>query len=253
MPQLFADVFISVDGSASGTRSPGYFGFGGPELQRWIDAEQDRGRLDVMGRKTYQTLAALPHEHRDGSWRAMVNRPALVFSRTLTRADWPGVELCPRDAVTEVRRRKDGAGPDLRTVGSFSLVKQLLHAGLVDHLRLMLFPLVITQTGQQHLLQDVGDFQMTLNGHTVLDQRIILLDYRPALHCLIPHPPAGPLAGHWPAALLVPKVGPRPQTNAPVPCCASPPPHRAHPGTVRDPPRLGGRRAGPLSTNRTGA
>jgi dihydrofolate reductase len=179
MPELFADVFISVDGSASGARSPGYFGFHGPQLQRWIDEEQARQRLDVMGRKTYQTLATLPHEHQDESWRRMVTRPATVFSRTLTHADWPGVELCSSDAVTEMRRRKEGAGPDLRTVGSLSLVRQFLRAGLVDHLRLMIFPLVIGETGQQPIFQDVGDFQLRLHAQTVLDERIVLLDYRP--------------------------------------------------------------------------
>jgi hypothetical protein len=33
MPKLLADLFVSVDGRTSGTRSPGYFG---PDLDRWI-------------------------------------------------------------------------------------------------------------------------------------------------------------------------------------------------------------------------
>ena len=37
MPELFADMFVSVDGSAFGTRSPGYFGYYGPDLERWIN------------------------------------------------------------------------------------------------------------------------------------------------------------------------------------------------------------------------
>lgn len=179
MSQLFADVFVSVDGSAFGTRSPGYFGFHGPQLQRWIEEEQERQRLDVMGRTTYETLAGLPHEHRDESWRRMVTRPAIVFSRTITKTDWPGVELCSHEVVTEVRRRKEGAGPDLRTVGSLSLVRQLLRAELIDHLRLMVFPLVLCETGQQPVFQDVGDFQLGLNHQEVLDERIVLLDYTP--------------------------------------------------------------------------
>ena len=36
MAELFAHVFISVDGSAFGTRSPGYFGYYGPDLERWV-------------------------------------------------------------------------------------------------------------------------------------------------------------------------------------------------------------------------
>ena len=36
MSELIADLFISVDGCAKGSRSPAYFGFGGPDLDRWI-------------------------------------------------------------------------------------------------------------------------------------------------------------------------------------------------------------------------
>jgi dihydrofolate reductase len=179
MPELFADMFISVDGSASGTRSPGYFGYFGPDLERWIGDEQRRPHRDVMGRKTYVTLAELPEEHRDASWEQMTKQPTIVFSRTLSHTDWPGVELCRDSAVDEVRRLKETGDSDLRTVGSLSLVQQFLTAGLVDHLRLMIFPVVLGETGEQPLFEQVGDFELHLLGQTVLDDRIVLLDYRP--------------------------------------------------------------------------
>jgi dihydrofolate reductase len=179
VPELFADVFVSLDGSSLGTRSPGYFGYSGPDLERWIAEEQSRPRLDVMGRKTYQALAELPLEHRDEAWERMSTRPALVFSRTLDHADWPGVELCAVDAVEEVRHRRSTGTTDLRTIGSLSLVQQFLNAGVVDHLRLMVFPLVLGETGQRPVFEQVGDFEVHLQEQTVLDGRIVLLDYRP--------------------------------------------------------------------------
>jgi dihydrofolate reductase len=179
MPELFADMFISVDGSALGSRSPGYFGYFGPDLERWINTEQARPHHDIMGRKTYQALAELPEEHRDASWEVMTTQPTIVFSRTLTQTDWPGVELSGEAAIDEIRRLKQTGESDLRTVGSLSLVQQLLNAGLVDHLRLMIFPLVIGETGERPMFEQVGDFELHLQGQTVLDDRIVLLDYRP--------------------------------------------------------------------------
>lgn len=179
MPELFADMLISVDGSALGTRSPGYFGYFGPDLERWVNEEQTKPYLDLMGRKTYETLAGLPEKHRDESWEQMRQKPTLVFSRTLTHSDWPGVELSSDDAVDEVRRRKRDGERILRTVGSLSLLQQLLHAGLVDRLRLMLFPLVLGDTGEQPVFDNVGDFELHLERETVLDRRIVLLEYRP--------------------------------------------------------------------------
>jgi dihydrofolate reductase len=179
MPELFADMFISVDGSALGTRSPGYFGYYGPDLEQWIKEQQARPHRDIMGRKTYETLDALPDQHRDESWEVMTKQPSIVFSRTLTQTDWPGVELSAEDAIDEVRRLKETGVSDLRTVGSLSLVQQFLNAGLVDHLRLMIFPLVIGETGERPMFERVGDFELHLDGQSVLDDRIVLLDYRP--------------------------------------------------------------------------
>ena len=179
MAELFADLFVSVDGSAFGTRSPGYFGFYGPDLERWITGERAYPRLDVMGRRTYETLAGLPEEHRDDRWTAMAARPTVVFSRTLTEAAWPGVQLDPGDAVERVRQLRAGHGPDLRTIGSLSVVHQLLGAGLVDHLRLLVFPLVLGETGRQPVFEGLGDFELRLHRQAVLDGRIVLLDYRP--------------------------------------------------------------------------
>lgn len=179
MPELFADVFVSVDGSALGARSPGYFGYPGPDLQRWIQDEQERPHRDLMGRKTYEMLAELPEEHRDESWRTTSEKPILMFSRTLTSTVWPGVEVSAADAVEEVRRLKQDGDLDLRTVGSLSLVQQFLDAGLVDHLRLMIFPLVLGETGRRPLFAGVGDFELRPREHTLLDGRILLVDYRP--------------------------------------------------------------------------
>jgi dihydrofolate reductase len=54
------DIFVSVDGWAGSDGLPGYFGYLGPELQEWIMDELAAPQLVVMGRRTYQALAALP-------------------------------------------------------------------------------------------------------------------------------------------------------------------------------------------------
>ena len=87
--------------------------------------------------------------------------------------------MSAEDAIDEVRRLKQTDGPDRRTIGSLSLVQQFLNARLVDHLRLMVFPLVIGETGQLPVFEKVGDFELHLHQQRVLDDRIVLLDYRP--------------------------------------------------------------------------
>ena len=147
MSELIADLFISVDGCAKGSRSPAYFGFGGPDLDRWIGDQMKRPQRHLMGRKTYEALAALPEPVHDEGSLSLAATPTTVFSRTLRAVSWPQATIS--DDLTGTVGRLKAGDTDLRTIGSLSLVSQLLGAGLVDRLRLLVFPLIAGETGQE--------------------------------------------------------------------------------------------------------
>ena len=44
----------------------------------------------------------------------------------------------------------------------------------------VVFPLVLGETGQKPVFERVGDFELLLHEQVVTDERIVLLDYRPA-------------------------------------------------------------------------
>jgi dihydrofolate reductase len=178
MSELIADLFISVDGYAKGSRSPAFFGFGGPDLDRWIGDQMARPQRHLMGRKTYAALAALPQAVHDEGSPGLVATPTTVFSRTLQTVSWPHATISD-DLVGTVRRLKAG-DTDMRTIGSLSLVGQLLRAGLVDRLRLLVFPLIGGETGQEPAFAQLPDIGLDLVAHSVLDRRIVVSEYRPS-------------------------------------------------------------------------
>jgi dihydrofolate reductase len=171
MRELTTDLFVTVDGYAKGERSPAYFGYHGPELQRWIDVEMARPQIVVMGRRTYETLAAFsePGDQLSGM-------PKVLVSRTLSTGDWGETQVV--DSFQALRELKQQPGPPLRTMGSVSLVTSLVRAGAVDRLRLLVFPLVLGETGAEPIF-DGFDVPLELVGTTVLDGRLVLLEYRP--------------------------------------------------------------------------
>ncbi|WP_327682124.1 dihydrofolate reductase family protein [Streptomyces sp. NBC_00467] len=179
MQTLTVDVFLSVDGWAGGATSPGYFGYFGPELDAWIQGESDLPQLVVLGRRTYEALAGLPREARDASWERMAGLDKVVFSATLESASWPNTRVCHEDLVTEVGRLKRESGVPLRTIGSLSVARQLCGAGLVDRLRLMTFPLLVGETGREPFFAWVTSADLELVGHRALDDRVLLVEYRP--------------------------------------------------------------------------
>lgn len=173
------DIFLSVDGWAGGSGLPAYFGYPGPELEEWITTELAAPQVVVMGRRTYETLAGLPDEARDESWHRMTQLDKVVFSRTLERAAWPNTRLCHDDLVDEVRRMRRDEDVALRTMGSLSVARQLIDAGLVDRLRLMTFPLIAGKAGREPAFADLGSADLALVDHRALDGRVLLVEYGP--------------------------------------------------------------------------
>jgi dihydrofolate reductase len=179
---LTVDVFLSVDGWARGATSPGYFGYFGPELEKWITTELARPQLVILGRRTYEALAGLPEEARDDSWHRMTELSKVVFSATLATASWPTTRICRDDLIAEVRRLKAEGEVPLRTMGSLSVVRQLCGAGLVDRLRLMTFPLLVGTSGREAAFADVAPADLELVDQQLLDGRVLLVEYRPTGH-----------------------------------------------------------------------
>jgi dihydrofolate reductase len=177
---LTIDLFASVDGFAGSDGLPGYFGYYGPDLGAWIDSEAERPHTVLMGRRTYEMLAALPEEHRDEAWEAMSRRPTVVFTRTLHELDWPAARACATDPVEEVHRLR--SAPDarsLRTTGSLSIVRQLLEAQVVDRLRVLAFPVLAGPAGREPAFAHAPATELELVETRMLDGRIQLTEYRP--------------------------------------------------------------------------
>ncbi len=83
------------------------------------------------------------------------------------------------DAVETVRELK--RNQSLRTIGSLSLCRSLLAAGLVDRFRLVVFPVITGRTGRERIYDGYPDVSLDLVEARTFDGRLQLLDYRPRL------------------------------------------------------------------------
>ena len=181
MRELIADMLVTLDGHAFGEGAPAYFGYLGPDLERRIDDDVAAPQVLLMGRDTYEMMWGIvrdqPVEGRD----RMNELPKVVFSGTLREPlEWNNTRLAEGDLVEEVRSLKAEDGDPLVTMGSVSVVKALMGAGLVDRLRLVVFPLILGETGREPLFDGLPDIGLELVGTGVLDGRLVTLEYRPA-------------------------------------------------------------------------
>jgi dihydrofolate reductase len=80
------------------------------------------------------------------------------------------------DEITALKQKR---GEPLRLIGSISLVKSMMQLGLVDRLRLMVFPLILGSAGRESIYDGYQPASLELIDTKVLDSRLILLEYRP--------------------------------------------------------------------------
>ncbi|CAM3774278.1 dihydrofolate reductase family protein [Occultella aeris] len=179
MSELTVDVITSLDGYGAAEGWPGFWGMEGPEYFEWMASEPTDYTV-LMGRKTYDLMSAFAANGAEGTG-PLDAQPKVVFSSTLAEPlGWRNTRLVSGDAVEAVRAMKHD-GVALHTLGSLSLCRTLLTAGLVDRYRVVVFPVVNGATGYDNMYAGWPDVRLDLLDHRVFDGRLQMLEYRPTV------------------------------------------------------------------------
>ena len=183
MAGLMVDFIISLDGCAAAEGWPGYWGLEGPEYLGWLDEEGAHEHTVLMGATTYRLMsvfaAQMPEEPGLAGLAAM---PKVVFSSTLEPPlSWANTELVNGDPVEAVRAMKRDASRPMRTLGSLTLCRSLLAAGLVDRFRVVVFPVITGATGTDRIFDGYPDVALEMVASRTFDGRLQLLEYVPTV------------------------------------------------------------------------
>lgn len=180
MRELTADLFISLDGFASGVNQPPYFGYFGPDLADWVSRHLAEPQVILMGRVTFEALAQFSASAADELSLRMTSLPKLVFSKTLQAPlSWRNSRVVKGELADEVRVLKQQPGDPLRCIGSISLVRNTIRLGLLDRLRLMVFPITLGSAGREPIFSGYPQTSLELIKTEILDSRLVLLEYHP--------------------------------------------------------------------------
>lgn len=152
----------------------------------YLDADFQKGALErlldtdamLMGRQTYELLARDWMAQKDDFADRINGIRKYVFSSTLEKADWNNSTIIKSDAVAEVRKLKEQTGKDLAVYGHGRFAQSLLASGLLDEMRLSVFPLFV---GSGRLLFSERERTLLkLIDATTLPTGIVVMRYRPA-------------------------------------------------------------------------
>ena len=180
MPELLIDFITSLDGYGAAEGWPGWWGLEGPEYLAWLGDDPEDGYTTLMGANTYRLMSGLAADGEPGT-DVLAGMSKVVFSSTLTEPlSWPNTQLVSHDPVEAVREMKD-KGTSMRTLGSLTLCRSLLKAGLVDRFRVVVFPVITGSTGRDRIYDGYPDVSLDLVSSRTFDGRIQLLEYVPTV------------------------------------------------------------------------
>ncbi|MEW2429667.1 dihydrofolate reductase family protein [Micromonospora sp. NPDC047644] len=160
MAKVISTLFISADGVAE-IDPDWHFPYFDENMGRAVTEDYDAADVLLIGRETYDSFAgAWPDREAAGGEDApfakqLGDMRKVVASRQSPEFSWRNSELIDGDLLDAVTALKAEAG--VRGVlipGSISVVQQLLAAGLIDELRLLVHP-VAARKGRR--LFDEGD------------------------------------------------------------------------------------------------
>ena len=181
MPELVIDFITSLEGCGAADGWPGWWGLEGPEYLAWLGGQPEADYTVLMGANTYRLMSGLATDGEPGT-DALASLSKVVFSSTLTEPlSWANTQLISHDPVEAVREMKDKGVRSMRTMGSLTLCRSLLNAGLVDRFRVVVFPVITGRSGRDRIYDGYPDVSLDMVSSRVFDGRLQLLEYVPSV------------------------------------------------------------------------
>jgi dihydrofolate reductase len=185
MRKIFATMFISLDGVVEAPNE-WHFPYFSDEMGAAVDRVLGHSDTLLIGRETYETFAgAWPEREAAGGEDAdfakkLGDARKVVVTHQDLDLKWRNSELLKGDLVEAVSALKEEPGDThIAMSGSPSVVRQLLQAGLLDELHLLVHPVVVNKG--MRLFED-GDsmIPLALLSSNTFKTGVLDLIYAPA-------------------------------------------------------------------------
>jgi dihydrofolate reductase len=184
MRKITAGLFISLDGVVEAP-DQWHFPYFNDEMGAAVDASLGAADTVLFGRKTYDSFAgAWPEREAEGGEdaglaKALGDARKIVASHQKLEFTWRNSEQLEGELVEAVTALKKEPGKNIALSGSVSVVRQLLAAGLLDELHLLVHPIAV-RNGMR--LFDEGDppVPLRLISSETFETGVLNLVYAPA-------------------------------------------------------------------------
>jgi dihydrofolate reductase len=175
--RLVVTEFMSLDGVVE---NPAWtFPYWTDDTAAFKGEETKRSAALLLGRKTYEEFAAAWPQRGDKDGGDFFNPVKKhVVTSTRTKDIWQNASFLKADRKA-IEKLKAQPGGDLAVHGSISLARWLLSEGLVDELRLLVYPVVVGK-GKRLFDDSVAPSALKLASAKPLQKGVVALVYEKA-------------------------------------------------------------------------
>jgi dihydrofolate reductase len=185
MRKIIAGLFISLDGVVEDPAA-WHFPYFNDEMGAAVTATLATADTVLLGRETYDSFAgAWPEREAAGGedagmGKALGDARKIVVSRQSLEFTWRNSEQLQGDLVEAVTVLKNEPGDThIAMSGSISVVRELLAAGLLDELHLLVHPIAVRK-GRRLFEDGESPIPLTLISSETFETGVLHLVYRGA-------------------------------------------------------------------------
>jgi len=182
--KITAGLFISLDGVVEAP-DQWHFPYFNDQMGAAVDATLGAADTVLFGRKTYDSFAgAWPEreaagEEDAGFAKKLGDARKIVASHQELDLTWRNSEQLEGDLVEAVTALKNEPGRNIGMSGSVSVVRQLLAAGLLDELHLLVHPIAVRK-GMRLFDEGEAPIPLRLISSETFETGVLSLVYAPA-------------------------------------------------------------------------
>ncbi|MGW5312136.1 dihydrofolate reductase family protein [Nocardia thailandica] len=180
MRKIAAGLFVALDGVVEDPQD-WHFPYFDDAMGAAVGAQLMGADTLLIGRVTYESFAgAWPGREAEGGEDAAFAKQLgdvrkIVVSRQDLEFTWRNSELLDGDLLEVAAALKNEPGGDIAVSGSVSVVRQLLAAGLLDELHLLVHPIVVGKG--MRLFEDGGTIPLRLLSSETFGTGVLHLVY----------------------------------------------------------------------------
>jgi dihydrofolate reductase len=151
--QIVVSTNVTIDGVSQDPTGDEGFSFGGwfnsiseADRNAWAEVEFEEAQSTaavILGGRSYEWFAKR-WVGRPGEWAERLNSvPKYVVRSQPGRTDWGPTTVVSGDVVAEITRLRKTTDGEIVVYASYQLVRTLMRNGLVDQIRLFIFPRIL--------------------------------------------------------------------------------------------------------------